>query len=199
MQPGEPTKGERTRHRLLDIAVRQFTGRGYREASIAAVAREAGLTAGAVYPYFRTKEELFLAAVERESAQLIAEAGAAADDAAAPAVAFALALLGSSEHHPLLTLVLREPPPELLGRVLELEPFQQVRVHLRRRLRSGQEQGAIRGDLNVDQFALGLESIVLAQLSAAVPAGPGETDQPEARRREAVAAVITAALLPPPR
>ena len=37
--------------------------RGYQEASLAEVAREAGLTTGAVYSNFRDREDLFLAAL----------------------------------------------------------------------------------------------------------------------------------------
>ena len=43
------TKGERTRRRLLELAVRRFADEGYRATSVSAIARDAGITQAAVY------------------------------------------------------------------------------------------------------------------------------------------------------
>lgn len=56
---------ERNRGRLLDAAERVFAERGYRVATVDDVAAAAGLTKGAVYSRFASKQALFLAAVER--------------------------------------------------------------------------------------------------------------------------------------
>lgn len=56
---------ERNRERLLDAAERVFAERGYRVATVDDVAAAAGLTKGAVYSQFASKQELFAAAVER--------------------------------------------------------------------------------------------------------------------------------------
>ena len=53
-----------TRELLLEAAARVIARDGFQGARLADVAREAGLTTGAVYSNFRDKEELFLAAVE---------------------------------------------------------------------------------------------------------------------------------------
>src|SRR5437588_11205613 len=53
-----------TKERLLDAAARVIARDGFQGARLADVAREAGLTTGAVYSNFRDKEELFLAAFE---------------------------------------------------------------------------------------------------------------------------------------
>ena len=42
-----PGKGERTRRRLLDIAVQRFAADGFRRTSVSDIAREAGLTPAA--------------------------------------------------------------------------------------------------------------------------------------------------------
>lgn len=57
--------GLTTRERLLDAAAAVIAREGYHRARLVDVAREAGLTTGAVYSNFRDKEELFLATVER--------------------------------------------------------------------------------------------------------------------------------------
>jgi AcrR family transcriptional regulator len=56
-------KGSKTRDRLLSAAARLIARRGYQEASLAEVAREAGLTTGAVYSNFHDKEDLFFTAL----------------------------------------------------------------------------------------------------------------------------------------
>jgi AcrR family transcriptional regulator len=52
------------RERLLDAAVHVFTERGYRAASVEDVAAAAGVTKGAVYWNFDSKEDLFFALID---------------------------------------------------------------------------------------------------------------------------------------
>jgi AcrR family transcriptional regulator len=52
------------RERLLDAAANLFAERGFRGASVADVAAQAGLTKGALYWHFKSKEELFFALLE---------------------------------------------------------------------------------------------------------------------------------------
>lgn len=54
-----------TRERLLEAAARVIARDGFQGARLADVAREAGLTTGAIYSNFRDKEELFLAAFDQ--------------------------------------------------------------------------------------------------------------------------------------
>src|SRR5438045_2832942 len=49
---------EETRRRLLDAAAEHLARVGYESASLAAIARSAGLTTGAVYSTFGSKREL---------------------------------------------------------------------------------------------------------------------------------------------
>jgi AcrR family transcriptional regulator len=56
---------QETRERLLDAAARVVSERGYRAASIDAIAAEAGFTKGAVYANFESKEALLLAVLDR--------------------------------------------------------------------------------------------------------------------------------------
>jgi AcrR family transcriptional regulator len=57
-------KKARTRAQLIDAAATVFARRGYMAASLDEVAEEAGLTKGAVYSNFDSKEELFQAVIE---------------------------------------------------------------------------------------------------------------------------------------
>lgn len=55
---------EVTRTRLIEVATRIFTRDGFERASVDTIAREAGMTKGAVYANFATKEDLFLAVLD---------------------------------------------------------------------------------------------------------------------------------------
>ncbi len=57
-------KKARTRAHLIDAAAAVFARRGYVAASLDEVAEEAGLTKGAVYSNFDSKEDLFQAVIE---------------------------------------------------------------------------------------------------------------------------------------
>src|SRR3954453_23706787 len=57
----------RTRYELLRAASRLFLRNGFVDTSLADIAEEAGLTKGAVYSNFESKEELFLALLEGDA------------------------------------------------------------------------------------------------------------------------------------
>ena len=49
------------RERIIEGAAQSFADRGYRQTSIDEIARNLGLSKGAIYIYFKSKEELFVA------------------------------------------------------------------------------------------------------------------------------------------
>jgi TetR/AcrR family transcriptional repressor of nem operon len=59
----------RNRHALLDAAMRLFRERGFSDVTIADIAAEAGLTHGAFYTHFASKEALCAEALEEAMAQ----------------------------------------------------------------------------------------------------------------------------------
>ena len=74
------------RQRIVDAAVDVFGEMGYQRATVQDVVRASGLSVGAVYTYFKNKEELFLVAcaceVDRQKADLrlrMAELGPVTD------------------------------------------------------------------------------------------------------------------------
>src|SRR5664280_3759532 len=74
------------RQRIVDAAIEVFGEMGYQRATVQDVVRASGLSVGAVYTYFKNKEELFLVAcaceVDRQKADLrlrMAELGPVAD------------------------------------------------------------------------------------------------------------------------
>ncbi|GAB3223745.1 TetR family transcriptional regulator [Glycomyces halotolerans] len=52
------TKAERTRRRIIDVALEMFAERGYDGTTMRAIAAEAGVSVGNAYYYFKSKEHL---------------------------------------------------------------------------------------------------------------------------------------------
>ena len=196
MSVGADTKGERTRARLLEVAVRRFAAEGFRRTSVAAVARDAGVTPAAVYAYFPSKEGLFEAAVDADAAGLILESLEELEPAGG---ALALAwpqligtLLTGLDRHPLARRVLGGHEREALSRLLNLPALSDLRAVLAASLAADQEAGRTRDDVDPGLLALGLETIVLSLLMSILVVG--EIDP---ARQAGVIAVMGAALEPP--
>jgi len=75
-QPRQPVqeRARRTRERLLEAAALVFARDGYERASLNGLIRESGLTKGAFYHHFSSKEELALATFRYKQEQLLARA-----------------------------------------------------------------------------------------------------------------------------
>jgi AcrR family transcriptional regulator len=67
------------RQRLVDAAWRRMAETGYHETSVDNVCDEAGVSKGAFYGYFATKQDLFLALLEQETEALVGVAAELAD------------------------------------------------------------------------------------------------------------------------
>ncbi len=70
---------EQTREELLRAAALVFERKGFHGAKLEDVAREAGLTTGAVYSNFKGKDELFLALADHQIAERLQTIRAVAD------------------------------------------------------------------------------------------------------------------------
>src|SRR5215813_9892197 len=73
--PAPPAK----RDAILRAAIDVFAERGYFNAQVADVARAAGVAAGTVYLYFRSKDDLLVSIFERTMQESIAECKSALD------------------------------------------------------------------------------------------------------------------------
>jgi len=61
------TTADETRSRLIEAASRSFAENGYDGTRIAEIAREAGLSSGAIYAHYESKTELLLASLQARS------------------------------------------------------------------------------------------------------------------------------------
>ncbi|MET9265754.1 TetR/AcrR family transcriptional regulator [Amycolatopsis sp. NPDC004079] len=79
-----PTKGDLRERAILDAAEQQLNSTGGACMTVATIAQEAGITRGALYFYFGSKNEVLAALVERTVTKLRTEVDAVDAAAAAP-------------------------------------------------------------------------------------------------------------------
>src|SRR5215813_6186133 len=72
VRPAESARGEK-REAILRAATDVFAGRGFFNAQVADIARAAGVAAGTVYLYFRSKDDLLVSIFEKTMREAIAE------------------------------------------------------------------------------------------------------------------------------
>jgi TetR/AcrR family fatty acid metabolism transcriptional regulator len=73
---GTPARGDK-HEAILRAAIQVFAGRGFFNAQVADVARAAGVAAGTVYLYFRSKDDLLISIFERTMREAIDQGRAA--------------------------------------------------------------------------------------------------------------------------
>lgn len=167
---GAETKGERTRRRILEMAVECFGRRGYRATSVSEIARAANLTQAASYAYFDNKEALFRAAVDADASALIDEIstqvhGVPANELIPSVIIHAIVAL---DRHPLTHRVLAGQEPDEVPRLTELPALRRFGDLLAGELLRAAERGEVRRDLHPDLLSAGLESLILGLLFSAV-------------------------------
>jgi len=190
------TKGERTRRRLLEIAIDRFGERGYRATSVSEIARSAGLTQAAVYAYFDSKEALFDAAVDADAAAAINETSRQSRDVPASQLVpmLLILLLGTIDQHPLAKRVLAGREPDALRRLVNLPALADLTAAIAARVAEAQARGDVRPDIDPDMFSNGAEAILLSLLMSVVQVGAST----EARRQMGVLSIFDAVLRPAP-
>ncbi len=57
-------RSEETQARILEAAVKQFSVNGYNKASVDSICEQAGISKGAFYHHFKTKQDVFLALLD---------------------------------------------------------------------------------------------------------------------------------------
>ena len=192
--PEAVSKGERTRHALLEGAIRRFAADGFRATSVSGIARDAGLTPAAAYAYYDGKEGLFAAAVDADAAGLIGKALGPVLNGTFDTEWQALigALIQGLEEHPLARRILSGLEPEHTERLLSIPALTELEQGIAARLATGQSTGEVRPDIDVRLIASGLVttvmSILIAVLQTGIPVGSDRAD--------GVAALLASALVP---
>lgn len=112
-QPHRLSRQNSRRALIVDEAARLFAARGYHAASVRDIAAACGVTPGAIYSHFASKEELLVAVYEEGVRRIAAHV-----DAAAAAEAEPWARLRAACEAHLDMLLARGPYAQVIGRVL---------------------------------------------------------------------------------
>jgi len=171
----------------LDAAVKAFRRLGFRKTSIDDVATEAKVGKGTVYLAVKSKDELYLKAVDRELAAWLADhVRHALDFSAEGLAALVVAEIDSARRRDLVH-------PAISGRIAETVEVDvgsfrgSARANLVRALEAGKGAGRYRQDLDIGVAAELLQGIEVAALSAHPAAEPPSNTPtrptPEAIRR----------------
>ena len=185
-----------TRRAVLEAAIRRFAADGYRAATVADIARDAGVGGTAAYSYFPNKEALFLAAVDEDVAAVVEESFARTMDAPHrpewPGLVLGAAI-SALARHPLARRLLAGLEPEVAPRVMGIPALAAARKTLAERLEAGQHEGLVRPDVDARDMANGLVSIVVSLLASVVQIG----DRADIDYVREVNAVLHAAVVAP--
>ena len=146
------------RDAILRAAIKVFARHGYFQSQVADVARVAGVAAGTVYLYFRSKDDLLVSIFERTMKDAIAEGRAALADVADPVerlrriARLHLERLGRDRDLAVVVQV------ELRQSIKFMERFSSTHLQdylniIRRTIADGQAAGAFRSDVNANAAA----------------------------------------------
>ncbi|MBI5504153.1 MAG: helix-turn-helix transcriptional regulator [Deltaproteobacteria bacterium] len=155
------------RRDLTAIAISCFARYGYQGTSIDRIAREAGVTKGAIYHHFRSKEDLLAAAVmdrigEFET-RVQSACRAAAPDESLRRIAEVCAQHATSEDRPRFAIKLMVESIETNDPVVEemRGMMRRFRAFLRNIIRAGQDGALFRADADADALAALFTSAVI--------------------------------------
>jgi AcrR family transcriptional regulator len=195
---GHMTKGARTRQAILRAAIARFAYDGFRVASVADIARDAGVSGTLVYAYFPNKEALFLAAVDEDASGLIQLAvdhlnGLTDVREFDWRATLLLTLVDAVDDHPLAKRLLGGLEPDVTSRVLEIPALEELRKVVGERLRLEQLEGVVRGDIDPYLVGSGLISMFLSLLMSVTQIGRDAITT----YAPGIVAVSEAALMPP--
>ncbi len=170
----DKTTAER-RQRVLDVAVSEFAARGYSATNINDIAKKAGVSIGAMYSYFASKEDLYLAVVN--SAYTLLET-VLSEERAKHADIFSLleGMLAASREYALRCPELNQVYLDLTTQGLSQmasrlsNKLESITVQLYRdALRQAKEQGQIAADIDEESAALFIDNtFVMYQFSFSV-------------------------------
>lgn len=150
-----PRIAEDRREQIIDAAMRVFAEKGFARATNRDIAREAGITTGLIYYYFKSKEDLLRAALEERSpiqvmTQITPEMLEQPPEVLLPLVIERVLHLVESERFVGMIRVLL---PEMLHGSTEVAPialafFQRIVGFLDGYLRLQMTRGTVRADLD---------------------------------------------------
>jgi len=154
------------RDQILQAAARCFAQEGFHATSMAEIIAESGLSAGSVYRYYKSKDELIAAIVERYMSSLIADFMHSNQNSADPAEAIASAIKLLSERIDDGTEPFSRMLPQILSEVMRnptaREQAQKVYGALLDFFAEIVRRAQARGNLRADLDPVGASRVMLS-------------------------------------
>jgi AcrR family transcriptional regulator len=174
LRPTRQKRAERTRLRILESAAAAFARHGYDGLSLNELIRRSGLTKGAFYFHFPSRDELALAAFRHKQQQLVAQIAEAVDEQAPPLERLEALLRERArllQRDPTLFVVVRLGIELTLrhGAGSEYASFSELPLELFEAIvRDGQSRGDFRSDLDPRRAAETIFAAILGIDQAAL-------------------------------
>ncbi|HXG41005.1 MAG TPA: helix-turn-helix domain-containing protein [Candidatus Limnocylindrales bacterium] len=203
-----PAQERAVRDRIVAAAVRAFCERGYHGTTIQDIVRESGLSVGAIYSHFTSKDELFVAASERSIGAAMAElaerlaGGRSVADKLAIAIGFYVDAIEPPGGRPgmasfLVTQWARADEPAV--RAMLVRRRDQLVAAGRMLLHEGIARGALPAWIDPEAVAAAYTALLDGLLLYRLEAGPGYRRAEAERRARALLEVLLAARAAPDR
>jgi TetR/AcrR family transcriptional regulator len=139
------------REEILDAAARLLTREGVAALTIATIAKEVGVTSGALFRHFETRDAILTALAQRAAARLREDLRDIEGDPERALRSFVIARVHTVSHSPSVPAMVLSPdlhlalPPE--GRAALAEAVQQTFAFVTKIIVRGQQRGVFRRDI----------------------------------------------------
>ncbi len=154
-------RSQETRKRILDAAFRVFAGQGIGEATVDDIAHAAGISKGALYHHFASKEQLFQSLLKDRVKDCQEHMLSTVGEITSLPRAIRDAIQASfTSHHadpdwtPMFMEIWVQATRDDFARSIVAEAFRSCRGTVAQILRSGQGLGFVRPEVDVDAVAL---------------------------------------------
>jgi AcrR family transcriptional regulator len=196
-----PAREAATRQRILAAAWRVFEARGYHEATMRDVVRESGLSVGAIYGYYPSKEALFRAsAVAILNAEIdallvdLTSRGTVREKLEVALRAWFERALGSPQQARFLARAWAQSGGDPVVREMLVRRRERIVTVGSMLLREGIASGELSPDLDVESLASGVTALLDGLLLMRVEGGEAFTREAAERRVRAVIDLLYRAL-----
>ncbi len=161
-------------NQIIDASIEEFSRRGYADASVNTIVKQAGISKGSLFNYFKSKEGLFGYIYELAFNEVKTYLVRVRDETESEEFFARLARLMSAgvvfiRQHPRLARVyfrIQNTGDAPYGKTIIQELHKEALKYLRSLVTTGIERGELRSDLNIDCTAFMLESILNRLLQA---------------------------------
>ncbi|MGG4442008.1 TetR/AcrR family transcriptional regulator [Brevibacillus fortis] len=147
MKMSKAEQKQQTMQKLIEVAREMFSKQGYADAAMEDIVKQAGVTRGALYHHFGSKEGLFqavLASVQKEIGDRVEAEAAKSEDPWQQLILGCLAFVSSAVEHHNKRILLIDGPSVIGWETWRRMDEENSMRHLREQLLTMQEQGYLR-------------------------------------------------------